>query len=128
MTLRSWGCLQSVCVHCTVSDSCQAGTCTAGAALNCNDNNGCTSDACNPASGCVNFFACDDGDVCTKDLCDPVLGCQHLPTVNCNDNLNCTLDTCDKVTGCAHKANTYVFNNAQRIPGYDPATFPPAIP
>jgi hypothetical protein len=38
---------------CTQSDTCQAGTCMAGATLTCNDDNACTTDSCDPGSGCV---------------------------------------------------------------------------
>ncbi len=41
---------------CNGAETCQAGTCTPGTPLNCNDSN-----------------------VCTTDTCDPVAGCQHTP-------------------------------------------------
>jgi len=57
----------------------------AGTALVCNDNNACTTDSCNPASGCVNApISCDDGNLCTTDTCDPASGC-----VNTNNNAPC---------------------------------------
>ena len=50
-----------------------AGTCQAGFPLDCDDFNVCTTDTCNPATGCVfspNANSCDDGDVCTTgDVC-----------------------------------------------------------
>jgi hypothetical protein len=54
---------------CTVADSCDAGTCKAGAKLVCNDGNPCTDDFCVEALGCIvkhNGAPCDDGDFCTK--------------------------------------------------------------
>jgi hypothetical protein len=48
------------------------GTC-GGTVTVCNDNNPCTDDSCNPASGCVhgnNTNSCDDGNACTAgDTC-----------------------------------------------------------
>jgi cysteine-rich repeat protein len=38
---------------CTGPSTCAAGTCVQGSAVVCNDNNSCTIDACNPASGCT---------------------------------------------------------------------------
>src|SRR4029077_1560013 len=145
---------------CDGAETCQAGTCTAGTPLNCNDNNVCTSDTCDPVAGCqhtavTNGTSCSDGNVCngvetcqagacvagtalncndnnvcTTDTCDPVAGCQHTPVtngtscsdgnvcngvetcqagacapgtaLNCNDNNPCTSDTCDPVAGCQH--------------------------
>ncbi len=39
---------------CTQTDSCQSGTCTGSNPLDCNDNNGCTADSCDPLDGCQN--------------------------------------------------------------------------
>src|SRR5688500_15040423 len=45
-----------------------AGACVAGVAVDCNDDNSCTSETCDPAIGCVVTInegaACADGDVC----------------------------------------------------------------
>lgn len=47
----------------------------------CNDNNVCTVDTCNPATGCVYTpkppSFCDDNNPCTDDSCDPEQGCIH---------------------------------------------------
>jgi hypothetical protein len=37
---------------CTTADACSAGVCTGGPALDCDDGNPCTADACDPATGC----------------------------------------------------------------------------
>ena len=59
--------------ECTVGDICQDGVCIAGAPANCNDENQCTADSCDPLLGCLNLpleAGCDDGDLCTEgDLC-----------------------------------------------------------
>ena len=97
---------------------CQGGQCGR-VAVTCNDNNACTTDSCNPATGCVLILiSCDDGNACTADTCDPVLGCEHTPdhlqrqqrlhrrhcdpqtgcvytVVDCDDGDACTSETCD---------------------------------
>jgi hypothetical protein len=53
---------------CSTADSCQLGTCVGAGTLTCDDGNACTSDSCNPSSGCVfvaNSTSCDDGNLCT---------------------------------------------------------------
>jgi cysteine-rich repeat protein len=48
---------------CTLFDSCNgSGTCVGGPAMNCNDGNACTTDSCNPATGCVH--TCNTGNAC----------------------------------------------------------------
>jgi len=57
---------------CTVNDQCTSGAC-AGTAKDCNDNNFCTDDSCNPVNGnCVHAnkaegTTCDDSNACTVD-------------------------------------------------------------
>lgn len=54
---------------CTENSTCDAGTCLQGTPVSCDDANPCTSDACDPSSGCVNEVvvesrtcaSCDDG-------------------------------------------------------------------
>lgn len=60
--------------------------CVATEPLLCDDGVGCTTDACDPRSGCSfepSAEACDDGITCTEDICDPAaavgtLGCSHV--------------------------------------------------
>ena len=46
---------------------------------------------------------CDDNNECTYDVCDPATGaCEHFgycDCVNCNDDNECTDDVCDLTTG-----------------------------
>jgi hypothetical protein len=109
----------SACVHvnntaacsdgnvCNGAETCQAGTCTAGTPLNCNDNNPCTTDTCDPVTGCqhtpiTNGTACTDGNVCNgAEICQAGT-CTAGTPLNCNDNNPCTTDTCDRATGCQH--------------------------
>jgi VCBS repeat protein/slime mold repeat-containing protein len=75
----------------------------------CDDNNPCTDDSCDPATGCGhanNTRPCDDsnacttGDVCASGACHP-----GGPT-SCDDGNCCTIDSCSPATGCTHVANT----------------------
>lgn len=58
---------------CTQNDACAAGACVGGAALDCDDDEVCTTDSCDPATGCRhadNTLACDDGSATTHtDTC-----------------------------------------------------------
>ncbi len=89
---------------CTVGDVCADGLCTAGPdPLDCDDQNQCTSDSCDAATGCVHATTdgadCDDQDACTEgDTCheDTCLGA----AVDCDDGNACTADSCDPADGC----------------------------
>ena len=87
---------------CSGVSSCVGGECVAEGATSCDDDNPCTTDGCDPNSGCVNTFnqkPCDDGTVCTVgDSCKQgdCIGEQ----LNCDDGNPCTDDSCDPETGC----------------------------
>ncbi|HKY64245.1 MAG TPA: vWA domain-containing protein [bacterium] len=79
------------------------GTCQAGTSLTCNDNSLCTTDSCNPASGCVfTPKTCDDGLSCSVDSCNPQDGqcsfdtssCECDEASDCNDGNACTDNAC----------------------------------
>jgi hypothetical protein len=94
---------------CTVGEKCSLGQCGGGQALYCDDDNGCTTDSCDPAGGCVhvlNNAPCDDGDVCTiGDHCQ--LGeCISSSALSCNDSNGCTDDSCSADSGCEFVPNT----------------------
>ncbi|MGH7894985.1 MAG: hypothetical protein ACREQL_09965, partial [Candidatus Binatia bacterium] len=63
--------------------------CEFSAPKTCTDNNLCTTDSCNPATGGCEFSApttCNDNNVCTDDACNPATGqCVFTP----NDNPAC---------------------------------------
>ena len=94
---------------CTQTDKCVAGVCTGGNQMNCDDKDPCTTDSCDPFTGCVHSPASDavctdDGNKCTQDLCKDGT-CQH-PQANdgtacADDGQACTLDQC-KVGVCVH--------------------------
>ena len=93
---------------CTIGDQCQAGVCTGGAPLNCNDGNDCTDDSCDAESGCVhtpNSAQCQDGDLCTVgDVCADSQ-CQPGKPLACDDNNPCTDDFCNPDEGCEFQPN-----------------------
>jgi len=109
---------------CTLGDSCVGGACKAGSAATCDDQNPCTTDACDKVKGCGNAKVadgspcpgakvckggvcsdppkcagaaeCDDGNACTDDVCEPATGCKSAPNSKpCDDGQPCTGgDTC----------------------------------
>jgi hypothetical protein len=89
---------------CTVGDVCAAGVCQPGAPADCDDDNVCTDDACDPVRGCTyanNTGPCDDADPCTLgDVCASG-GCTGTPDP-CDDPDPCTIDSCDPLDGCQH--------------------------
>ncbi len=94
---------------CTQADTCATGACSA-KALDCNDNNVCTQDTCDPVTGCAHTAAkapCNDGNACSgPDVCSGGQ-CTGLPlsATACDDNNPCTNDLCDPKSGCVAAAN-----------------------
>ena len=70
----------------------------------CNDGNACTEDdRCTPAGMCVGTLVdCDDDNPCTIDTCDPATGCVRTNVTDgtpCDDGNPCTIgDTCQNGT------------------------------
>ena len=119
---------------CVKQVQCFDGLCDA-KMIDCDDNNQCTDDWCDPKNGCKhkdNVKQCDDGnkckepgecskgnclvtnqkkvcddnDVCTTDTCDPKAGCTFVKKKNsCDDGEICTIDYCDPKKGCVHTEN-----------------------
>lgn len=59
---------------------CVEGECIQDAPVDCDDGNRCTSDVCDPATGCAHApVTCDDGNPCTTDECSPETGCSFTP-------------------------------------------------
>ncbi len=82
---------------CTGVETCVDYTCVAGTPVVCNDNDACTSDSCNPATGCA--FApitCDDSDACNGiETCSTATGCVAGTPVTCDADLDlCTVEYC----------------------------------
>jgi len=93
---------------CTVGDQCVNGTCVSGPALDCDDDEVCTDDVCDPETGCYytnNTNTCDDSNACTiQDLCSGG-ECIGGSALNCDDFLVCTDDLCNSASGCYHVDN-----------------------
>jgi len=104
---------------CTDKDKCDQakGDCF-GVVIQCDDQNPCTSDACDPTKGCVHDKSlsspCDDGDACTtKDVCgggvcagtvvDPA---KPKTAGGCADGNPCTTDLCNPAVGCQNKPDS----------------------
>jgi MYXO-CTERM domain-containing protein len=93
---------------CNGAETCMGGTCMPGTAPDCDDQNPCTTDACDKVMGCTHAnvsdgVSCDDGDVCNG--AETCVGgtCTSENPLDCNDANDCTVDTCDKVMGCQHQ-------------------------
>jgi hypothetical protein len=93
---------------CTLPDVCAGGSCQPGELQNCNDQNACTNDSCDPATGCLNPpKTCNDGLACTTDSCNPASGCTTAP-VACPDDTNvCTDPACTEPNGCGFVNNNH---------------------
>lgn len=93
---------------CTKEDLCVDGTCI-GIAIDCEDGDPCTDNACNVASGCafspLTGNPCDDSDPCTtNDTC--VDGHCSGDSINCEDGNPCTVDYCGADGACLHAPGT----------------------
>ena len=80
-----------------------------------NDNNLCTVDACDPATGTVSHTPVNtnDNNACTTDDCDPATGNISHTLLNISDNNACTVDACNSVNGnISHTAVNIDDNNA----------------
>lgn len=94
-------------VPCTINTQCANGACGGGTQKDCQDNNPCTTDSCDPQTGgCLNVAntaTCNDGNSCTgNDICGNKT-CSGTAVV-CNDNNACTTDSCNPASGCAFAA------------------------
>ena len=94
---------------CSVNDTCIDGVCT-GEDVACDDGNSCTTDGCDPETGCTHAPTegpCDDGNLCTiGDLCEEG-SCVPGALQSCDDENVCTDDSCDAETGeCVVTPNT----------------------
>ncbi len=91
--------------ECTEVDECQGGVCKGSVAADCDDDDVCTDDSCDPETGCshkLNTAPCDDGDMCTTtDKCSLGL-CKGSGELDCDDGNSCTADSCAPGAGCEH--------------------------
>ncbi len=105
---------------------CLAGGCVATLCpADIDDNDACTADACDPATGVVTHVAValDDGNACTVDACDSTSGAITHQPVAVDDNDACTVDSCDTATGAiAHTAVPVDDSDACTVDACDPTT------
>ena len=90
-----------------------AGTCPPAAAKVCDDQEVCTVDACNAATGC-DYSQNNDGYVCKDAKCQGLWWhppvecaggvCPPETAVDCSDGDDCTDDLCDPSLGCVYTA------------------------
>ena len=92
---------------CTIDDTAdceEVGCPTSSTPVDCNDQNGCTADSCDIASGCVNTArlgeTCDDAQVCSgPDTCNAAGACEGAAIDNCClGDEDCSLDLCDQAS------------------------------
>ncbi len=105
---------------CNGAEICNAGTCQAGSAPNCNDGVACTDDSCNESTDSCNNVAnngnCDDGLFCNgEETCHATLGCQAGSDPCAPDPCNEITDTCG---GGGDNRELWVsFQNNASVPG-----------
>ena len=106
---------------CTAADLCIAGTCK-GKAISCDGSNPCTSDSCDPTTGCQKGWsgggACDDGNPCTEDdACTATGGCAGTPKT-CVSGV-CSVGVCGPKGVCTKKLTTAVCDDGDpcNLPG-----------
>ena len=94
---------------CDEGGVCAKGACKPTNPVNCNDENICTTDSCDPKTGCswvANSAACDDGDKCTAaDVCENgqcKAGVAVVAEKTCGDGNPCTKAACDAQKGCTN--------------------------
>lgn len=108
---------------CTSGDACASGVCKAGASVDCDDKNICTTDSCDAKAGCANTAntaPCDaDGSVCTvSDACKDKVCVAGAKKV-CDDGNVCTDDSCDAKAGCGAVANQQGCSDGNACTGTD---------
>ena len=94
---------------CTAGDQCAGGVCVGGAAVNCDDQKGCTEDSCAAVGGCQHLATtapCEDGDACTVGDACAGGACAAGAAADCGDGDPCTTDACAPPTGCTHTDNS----------------------
>ena len=101
---------------CDGDETCQAGVCV-GEPLDCDDDNVCTTDICDPATGCINEAvedgtSCGDGSQqCIEGVCVGAQPCtSDLDCVLSNNNA-CEWDSCDEVLGRCRTAIPRMFGD-----------------
>ncbi|MFT5434592.1 MAG: hypothetical protein ACI9OJ_005306, partial [Myxococcota bacterium] len=117
---------------CNGQEECDdAGACIEGEAPDCDDEVGCTADACSEAfdicTHLVASIACDDGLACNgQERCDAEAGCQPGAMLTCDDSVGCTTDSCSESDGgCVSIPSASACDDGDACNGFelcDPAT------
>ncbi len=103
----------------------------------CDDGNPCTSDGCDPTTGCTHVPVAD-GTVCgDQNVCDGAETCRagtcrREAALDCDDTDPCTLDTCVPMSGCRHAPLRYAdagsaIEASLFVPACTTDAVPPAI-
>jgi hypothetical protein len=92
---------------CNGEDVCLLGKCMSGDILDCDDEDICSQDSCDPVDGCQNVpvedgTPCLDNDMCNGEETCQAGECQTGTTLDCNDQNPCTEDQCDQAKGCKY--------------------------
>ena len=89
---------------CTENTVCVDEVCV-GSERNCDDDNPCTADRCEPGVGCVrdelDGASCEMGNYCTNDICQRGV-CVQGPEIDCNRGNTCERASCNPATGCQY--------------------------
>ena len=92
------------------ADACDDGLCVMQETQDCNDDNFCTDDFCEPDAGCKYFnnsLPCDDGDPCLGDFCESgvcVPGSNPNPNVADKPDMEGVDSNCDGLDGDVKRA------------------------
>lgn len=87
---------------CSTGDVCTAGRCRGLVPRNCDDDNACTVDRCEPASGCATDpVVCPSPATCSVSRCDPNVGCVSDALVCADDGDPCTREACGADGTCS---------------------------
>ena len=92
---------------CTILANCVVGVCTKLKSLDCDDKQPCTTDACDPKTGCTHEptkdgQSCSDGKYCTENDSCKKGACTGAATVCPDDGKPCTLANCAEIImGCS---------------------------
>jgi hypothetical protein len=111
--------------ECTVGNYCDGSECVPLSLMDCDDDNVCTDDLCDPAVGCTHTFntvPCYDEDICTiTDKCN--LGvCVGSGLMPCTDGNPCTDDSCSPGAGCEFVPNDEVCDDGNECTDGDYCT------
>jgi len=98
---------------CNGNETCQMGACQSGESLNCDANNACVINTCDPLQGCIHTpiedcipcledRECEDYNVCNGNETCQMGICKSGESLNCDDGDILTNDECKKEIGCTH--------------------------